>query len=271
MDEGLTGSGKRTVLRERDASLARIAELEALLRARDNFIASIGHEMRNPLVPIVLTVERLRDLAAAGDLERLRRNIDILGKATDAFTRRTTQLLDLSRISSGNFVLVCEDMDFSRCVSETLDRHVDIARRAGCALQPRIEPGITGRGDRASLEQLLDNLLSNALKYGAARPVTVDFSQYGGIASLKVQDHGVGVRAEEQSRIFGLFERARNPGLPGLGIGLWIAAQIAAAMAGKIELHSEPGQGAIFTVTFPTEGPATAPGADAFGRTGTAP
>jgi signal transduction histidine kinase len=248
---------------------ARIAELEAAVRVRENFIASVGHEMRNPLVPIVLTVERLRDLAAAGDIERMRRSIDILSKATEAFTRRTTQMLDLARISSGSFTLEEDALDLSQCIAETIERHADIARRAGCALQTHIEPGVAGRGDRAALEQLLDNLLSNAFKYGAGRPVCVAFSVTGAEGRLQVRDGGVGIPIEEQCRIFGLFERVRNPGAPGLGIGLWIAAQIAGAMGGRLGLHSVPGEGANFTLTFPLAGAAPAPRAAAAAVAGT--
>jgi signal transduction histidine kinase len=230
---------------------ARIAKLEAALRAREDFIASVGHEMRNPMVPIVLGVERLRDLSAAGDLERIRRNVEILGKATDAFMRRTTQLLDLARHSSGSFLLIQERVDFSKCIADTVDRHAEIARRAGCALRASVMPGITGLGDRGALEQALDNLLSNAFKYGSGRPVDVTFSVCGAEGLVQVRDHGAGIPAEEQGQIFGLFERARNLDRPGLGIGLWIAAQIAAAMGGGIGVASKPGEGATFTLTFP--------------------
>jgi signal transduction histidine kinase len=235
---------------------ARIAALEAAVTARDSFIASIGHEMRNPLVPIVLTVERLRELAVSGDIGRIRRSIAILANATDAFVRRTTQLLDLSRLSSGHFALNCAPVDLSGCIAETVERHGDIARRAGCALLRSIAPGIAGMNDRAALEQLLDNLLSNAFKFGAGRPVEVDFSADGRRARLLVRDHGAGIPADEQSRIFGLFERARNAGSPGLGIGLWISAQIAGAMNGDLRLESTPGEGAAFILTFPLAGPA---------------
>ena len=233
----------------------RIAELEAAVTARDIFIAAIGHELRNPLVPIVLTVERLRELSEEGDVARLRRSIDILGKATDAFTRRTTQLLDLSRITSGGFGLILEPLDFSQCVAETVERHGDIARRAGCPLVADVTPGIVGHGDRAALEQLLDNLFSNAFKYGAGRPVEAVFTRNGGEGRIEVRDGGAGIAYEDQAHIFGLFERARNPGSPGLGIGLWITAQIAAAMGGSIGLQSTPGAGATFSLTFPLAGP----------------
>jgi signal transduction histidine kinase len=235
---------------------ARIAALEAAVTARESFIAAIGHELRNPLVPIVLTVERLRDLAASGDLERIRRSVEILANAKDAFVRRTTQLLDLSRITSGHFALDCAPIDLSCCIDETLERHTDIARRAGCTLHRHIAPGIGGLNDRASLEQLLDNLLSNAFKYGAGRPVEVHFTADRQHGRLVVRDHGAGIPADEQSRIFGLFERARNAGSPGLGIGLWISAQIAGAMDGVLSLESAHGAGAAFILTFPLAGPA---------------
>jgi signal transduction histidine kinase len=237
---------------------ARIAGLEAALQAREDFIASIGHEMRNPLVPIVLAVERLRDLSAAGDIEKISRSVEILGKATDAFTRRTTQLLDLTRISRGNFSLSPEPIDFSQCLADTLDRHADIARRAGCALHAQVAPGVTGLGDRGAVEQVWDNLLSNAFKYGSGRPVDVALSVQGVQGCVLVRDHGAGIPPEEQRQIFGLFERARNLDRPGLGIGLWIAAQIAASMGGAIGVQSKPGEGATFTLTFPLAGPPTA-------------
>jgi signal transduction histidine kinase len=251
----------QTLARTLAQAQARIAELEAAVKSREDFIASVGHELRNPMVPIVLTVERLRDLAAEGDIARIRRSIDILVKATEAFTRRTTQMLDLARISSGSFALANEEMEVSQCIAETVERHLDIARRAGCTLQTRIEPGVTGRGDRAALEQLLDNLLSNAFKYGAGRPVHVEFAARGTQGCLQVRDGGAGIPIEEQGRIFGLFERARNLGAPGLGIGLWIAAQVAGAMGGSIRLQSAAGEGANFILDFPLAGAASAPSA----------
>ena len=249
-----------SLARELGRARARIAELEAAVVARDTFIAAIGHEMRNPLVPIVLTVERLRELSEEGDTSRIRRSIDILGKATDAFTRRTTQLLDLSRITSGSFGLIVEPLDLSACIGETIERHSDIARRAGCDLIADVTPGVQGHGDRAALEQLLDNLFSNAFKYGAGRPVETVFTRHGTDGRVEVRDGGAGIADEDQAHIFGLFERARNPGSPGLGIGLWITAQIAAAMGGTIGLQSKRGAGATFILTFPLAGPGTPPG-----------
>jgi signal transduction histidine kinase len=234
-----------------DTALQRIAALEEAVSARDQFIATIGHEMRNPMVPIVLSVDRLRRFAAASDW--LTASLDMLDRATAAFMRRATQLLDVSRFAGGNFALELAPVDLSAIVRDTAIRHAEIARRAGCSLTTRIAPDVMARGDHAAIEQLLDNVLANAFKYGAARPVEVTLSRDAAEARVVVADRGNGIPAEAQARIFALFERTRETDAPGLGIGLWIAARLAAAMGGKIEVNSAPGEGAAFTICLKLE------------------
>lgn len=234
------------------AAMAEIAELRRAVELREAFIASIGHELRNPMVPILLSVERLRRLAEKGELARLPGSIKVLGHATDAFMRRAAQLLDLSRLGNTGFVLQPAPCDISAVIRDTLERHLEIARRAGCVLEQEIENGITGHADQTALEQLLDNLLSNAFKYGAGRPVRVTLARKDADAvELGVIDGGQGVPEDEHAHIFALFSRARAPGAPGLGIGLWICASLAAAMGGAIRVDSAPSQGAAFTLSFP--------------------
>jgi signal transduction histidine kinase len=227
---------------------ARIAALELAVEARDQFIATIGHEMRNPMVPIVLSVDRLRRFAAAGEWQKLVASLDMLDRATEAFMRRATQLLDMSRFAGGNFALQPQDVDLSAVLRDTVLRHTEIARRAGCAFTARIADGIMAHADRAAIEQLLDNVLSNAFKYGAARPVDVLLARDGPHARITIADHGHGIPLAAQARIFALFERTHESDAPGLGIGLWIAARLAAAMGGTIEVASAPGEGAAFTI-----------------------
>jgi signal transduction histidine kinase len=117
-----------------------------------------------------------------------------------------------------------------------------------------------GRWDRLRLEQVLENLLSNAFKYGAGQPVEVVVGGGEGRALLSVQDGGVGIAAADVERIFGRFERAaptRNFG--GLGLGLYIARQIVEAHGGSIRLESSPGQGTTFTVDLPRAAQPTQP------------
>jgi signal transduction histidine kinase len=229
----------------------RIAELEAAVTARDQFIATIGHEMRNPMVPIVLAVDRLRRFADAGDWARVAASLNVLDRAAAAFMRRATQLLDMSRFANGHFVLQQVELDLSALVEETAARHVDIARRAACDFSWQVEPGIVVVADQPAVEQLLDNVLANAFKYGAARPVFVSLVREPGYAAVRVADRGNGIEKEAQTRIFALFERTRTIDAPGLGIGLWMASRLATAMGGTIDVESTPGEGAEFIIRLP--------------------
>ena len=145
---------------------------------------------------------------------------------------------------------------------EAAIRFADEAQRAGCTLTVSAATPAIGWWDRARLEQVLDNLLSNALRFGAGQPVTVSVGAEAGVARLTVTDHGIGIPAEAQPRIFERFERAvseRHYG--GLGLGLWVTREIVRAHHGSIAVHSAPGAGATFTVTLPQARPARAPGA----------
>ncbi len=131
------------------------------------------------------------------------------------------------------------------------------AANARCPLLIDAEDGpLVGHWDRIRLEQVITNLLSNAFKYGAHRPVEVRVSREGGFARLCVRDHGIGIAPEDQARIFQRFERAvseRHYG--GFGLGLWIVRQIVESLHGDIRVESQPGQGATFIVRLPLADP----------------
>jgi signal transduction histidine kinase len=126
------------------------------------------------------------------------------------------------------------------------------AAQAGVQLEVAAAAPVVGAWDRLRLEQVLGNLVSNALKYGAGRPVRLSVEAYEGWALLGVRDEGIGIAPEAQARIFGKFERAvsdRHYG--GLGLGLYVSRQLVEALGGSIQLQSEPGSGTLFTVRLP--------------------
>lgn len=232
----------------------RIAELEQDVAARDQFIAVIGHEMRNPMVPILLSVDRARRMMAAGDTERLRQSLATLELAVGAFVRRATQVLDASRFNAGQFRLDPEPTDLSALVRGVAASYAEMARHAGCVVTTEVEAGITQLCDRGAVQQMLENLLSNALKYGAGRPVTVALARCGNGARLTVRDHGPGIAPADRARIFERFERAAQRGSPGgFGIGLWLVGQLAKAMAATITVDGADGEGAIFSLDLPPD------------------
>ena len=239
--------------RLRDAE-RRIAELEEAVAARDQFVATVAHEMRNPMVPIVLSVDRARRLADAGERERLRQCLATLELAVSAFVRRATRVLDASRFNAGQFRLNPQPTDIGALVRAVADGYAEMARRAGCGLDVAVAEGIVFDCDRDAVQQIVENLLSNALKYGAGKPVAVSLARTARTIRVAVRDHGPGIDAVDRARIFERFERVARQGSPGgFGIGLWLVGRLAAAMGATVSVDGAAGLGSTFTLDLPAE------------------
>jgi two-component system, OmpR family, sensor kinase len=234
-----------------------IEELREAVRARDEFVAIAAHELRNPMTPILMQVSLL---AAAKDPRRccpevIVPRMEFLERAVQEFVRRSTTLLDASRIAAGNVRIELAEVDLSRVVHSVIERADGSARRARTALKADLQEGVVGILDRLAVEQVAENLLSNAIKFGAGQPVVVLLCADGQTAQLTVQDQGIGISEDDRARIFHRFERAvtrREHG--GFGVGLWLANQLVVAMGGVIAVESAPGIGTTFTVTLPLNG-----------------
>jgi signal transduction histidine kinase len=228
------------------------ALLEEAVRARDEFISIASHELRNPLHAIHLQILSALDSAGRGTLTS-EWALTRLGRTRDSVTRLSRlldNLLDASRITAGRLALeLRDDVDFAGVVRSVVDRSRELL--GGVSLTLRIEP-VIGRWDPLRLDQIVTNLLSNALKYGAGNPITIRLSAAGGTATLEVEDQGIGIGEAQRSRLFGRFERglaSRQEG--GFGLGLWITRQIVEAMGGAIEVRGAAGRGSVFSVTLP--------------------
>ncbi len=216
-----------------------------------DFIALVANELRNPMTPILMQVQRLARLAGGSD-DTLRRNLDRLRLAIDTYMRRATTLLDLTRIAAGRLDLEPAPVDLAGLALAALDRHRAWATIAGSGLN-YVGPGEeTGLWDRVALEQILDNLLSNAIKHGAGAPITLTLSSSADKVALSVHDEGAGIPESHRERVFGTFERLVGPDAqPGIGIGLWVVRQLVEAMGGNIVVASGPEAGSTFTATIP--------------------
>jgi signal transduction histidine kinase len=178
--------------------------------------------------------------------------LERLASLIGEYVRRATTLLDISRITAGRLRAELSMVDLSRIIRQVVHRYRPGAEHAGCRLEPSIENNVCGLLDELAVEQIADNLLSNALKYGAGEPIEISLVRNGDLARLIIRDHGIGISEEDQARIFGAFERAvtrRDHG--GFGVGLWVVRQLVDAMRGDVHVTSCPGQGSTFTVTLP--------------------
>jgi len=248
-----------TLKRLTDGLAGRLQRTNELLRealnARDEFISLASHELRTPITSLSLHTQLLERAI------KERRNVDpeYFAKTLDTYhsqLRRLTALvesmLDLSRISSGRFELVKQEVDLGELAKEVIERFSEQLKEAGCAIDLRAEPGVIGRWDSSRLDQAITNLLSNASKYAPGKPIVVEVTQSGGRACLSVSDSGPGIPKDVQERIFERFERATSSiSIGGLGLGLYLTKRILEQHGGGIGVESEVGRGSTFKLELP--------------------
>lgn len=238
-----------------------LQQLRMAVSARDEFLSVASHELKTPLTPLQLKLQALRreaEAARGGVLsgERVAQALKGVEAQVQRLTGLVRDLLDVSRISRGGLVLKPGAADLARIVRDAVATIGPEAAKRGCAVDVRAPPELRGWWDPVRLEQVLMNLLGNALKYGEGKPVHVLLERDGALARLSVRDEGIGISPEHLERVFGKFERAvseRHYG--GLGLGLFISQRIVHAHGGQIRVRSRPGEGSTFTVELPLECP----------------
>ncbi|WP_437300382.1 AAA family ATPase [Sorangium sp. So ce426] len=236
-----------------------LALAEEGVRARDTFLTLAAHELRTPLTPLLMEVQvLLRDARAggtkAGGPERAATKLERAVRQIARLERLANDLLDVARLSAGQPEMQMEPVDLSQVVRDVAASHAVALEHAGSTLSLAAEPGVVGVWDRARLRQVVDKLLSNAVKFGEGKPIVVRAEGDGDWARLVVRDRGAGIPRATQARLFGRFERGvseRHFG--GLGLGLWIVRRVVDALGGSIRIESEPGAGATFIVELPRE------------------
>ena len=227
---------------------------EEALRIRDDFLSVAAHELRNPLTALFLAVQRIQRLYRKGPVTS-DEALALLNPAEGqlkALRDLVTELLDVSRMRSRRLEMEFDRLELRAYIQTFLSRMEELAAQAGCTLTLDAPAEVTVKADRIRLEQILTNLLTNAFKYGAGRPVTVALREEEDAVRLSVNDGGVGIPEEAQRRIFEPYERASaHSRRESLGLGLFIARELAMAHGGDIQVVSTPGQGSQFTLELP--------------------
>ena len=227
-------------------------EARDAVKVRDSFLSVAGHEIRSPLAALNLIVYQLsRQMRGVGNA-RATDLVHRCEKQVLRLIRLTDELLDVSRITAGTLHLDPEEMDLAQLAREVVERFEENARRARCKLSLAASEGVLGFWDRSRLDQVITNLLTNAMKFGAGQPVEIRVSARGDVALFSVEDRGIGIHDADQRRIFDRFERAvSKETYAGMGLGLWITREIVEAHGGRIGVESRPGAGATFRLTLP--------------------
>lgn len=234
---------------------AQLAALRQSLAARDEFIAALGRELNNPLTPLTVAAERVRSVAALGDADRLEAALDMFERARIVFEQRTRALLTMVEMTQTAPQLSITEVDVAAILADAAARHGDQARRAGCSLQIAGASPLLARADAAALGHVLDQLLANALRFGAGMPVLLRAARRDdGRVTLSICDRGPGFATAEHEAAFGLLRRPRAAGAPGLGIGLWVSCQLAMAMGASMAITECPPWSACLDVTLPAHG-----------------
>jgi predicted ATPase/signal transduction histidine kinase/tRNA A-37 threonylcarbamoyl transferase component Bud32 len=245
--------GRRAALAIDNARLLR--ETQAAVRLRDDFLSVASHELRTPVTSLMITVGRLFQARAAGkqpspeslytDLDRVKRNAERLRRLTD-------ELLDVTRSEHGRLDIAPVPMDLAALACQVVENLRFELAAAGCSTRVEPENAVVGVWDPSRIEQVITNLVTNALKFGAGHPIEIRIRNAGAVAELSVQDHGVGIEPSRQPFVFDRFERAvSTTHYGGLGLGLYIARRIVQAHGGDLRVESELGRGATFTFTLP--------------------
>ncbi|NMO19856.1 PAS domain S-box protein [Pyxidicoccus fallax] len=252
---GVDVTARMEAERERERLLD---ELKLAVSARDEFLGIASHELKTPLTPLALKLEALARAAGAEPesplARRLASHVEVMRRQVKRLAGLVNDLLNVSNIRGGRLALTLEprQCDLAALVRDVAGRFDTEVKRAGCEVRLHAPAPVQGVWDSSRLEQVVTNLLANAVKYGPGHPVMVSVEAVDGRARLTVRDRGIGIAPENLQRIWGKFERAvseRHYG--GLGLGLYISRQIVEALGGTVRVESALGQGATFIVELP--------------------
>jgi signal transduction histidine kinase len=229
-------------------------EVEAV-RVRDDFLSVASHELRTPLTTLALHADSIGAAIQKQGLDpggTLAARVDKIRRQIHRLELLIQTLLNVTRLAEKEPRPDRQRMDLAELARDVIDRFSDEAAVAGSALELLAPAPVWGEWDAFHLDQVLTNLLTNAIKYGAGKPVRVAVERLPGAASVRVSDGGIGVAPADQARIFERFERAASPRhYGGLGLGLWLARQLVAGHGGTVTVTSDAGEGATFEVRLP--------------------
>jgi PAS domain S-box-containing protein len=248
---------RRVALALENSNLYKLSQ--DAIEVRNDFLSIASHELNTPITSLKLQLQMVRKGLAQSSangtfsIERFTKSVDASVKQVDRLINLIQILLDVSRIQSGKFTFSFSKTSVQEIVHEVLERHKEIIQNADCELEVLTDIDADVVWDKTRVEQVLTNLLTNAIKYAPGK-IHLSVKQDGPNIQFSVQDFGEGINPHKLKTIFDRFERATTKeSVSGLGLGLFIVKQITEGHHGKVEVESEEKKGTVFTVTLPKD------------------
>jgi signal transduction histidine kinase len=240
------------LLRQLELERAARARAEEALRLRDELIAMVSHELRNPLSAVVTSASILLRLPTPQGDVRWKSCLENISRACDRMRRLISDLLDASDIEASNFTVEPANCDTAPLIAEIVQMHHAVAAAKGVELMAAASgPSVALHCDRERILQVLENLVLNAIKFTESGRVVVAARHDGSAVRFSVIDDGPGIRADERERVFEKHWQGTSARRTGIGLGLAIARGIVTAHGGRIWVDSELGRGSSFHFTVP--------------------
>lgn len=235
--------------------------LKQTIDSRDQFISIASHELKTPLTTLSLQMQLLSNLLQVLEIDlipnqtkkKIENSVSLAQKQIQRLIRLVNELLDITRIQAGILQFNFNPVNLSILIQEVIEKMSKDLEAAHSSIHLDLAPSVIGNWDASRLEQVLVNLLSNAMKYARGSPVEIVTRQEGDQASWIIRDFGPGIPKEKQAHLFEKFERAVGPvaSTEGLGLGLYITKHIVEGHHGTIDIQSEPGVGTQFVIQLP--------------------
>jgi PAS domain S-box-containing protein len=236
-------------------------ELKRSLKTRDEFLSAASHELRTPVTALSLNLDvmerKTKAFNAAG--EALGGYVETAKRQLQRLTRLVDHMLDVARFTAGKMRFAPEEIDLGKKVQDIIANLRETIAGSGSSVTFHATEPVVGFWDPMQIDSVILNLLTNAIKYGAGKPIEVTVEKRGNVGRLVVRDQGIGIPPESREIIFQRFERGvSDENYAGLGIGLWIVRNFVEAHGGTVKVESVLGAGSSFEVELPLI-PQTAP------------
>lgn len=233
-----------------------VSELKQAVAQREEFISIASHELKTPITSMALQLQLLNKHISKTEQQSidpvvLKKVSDITSRQLHRITHLVDDMLDTSRISSGKLAIDPKETDVSQLIHDVITRYSLKLENNNIKIDVDCPPNILAVCDAFRIEQVVVNLLTNAIRYGMNKPIKVQLKQENGETIIRVIDQGMGIAPNDFKRIFERFERATSgDNIGGLGLGLFISRQIMELHQGTLTAESKPGEGSTFTARW---------------------